>query len=271
MFKKNIIIQVSIKEACNLFFNNLFPSLFPILIISYILVNLNLLSYINNFFYKLNKHLFNINKNTSLIFIISILTGSPGNSKCCKELYENKLINRNDIQKILLFSHFSNPLFILSMVENRQLLVLVAHYISNIFIGIIYKNKYISECTYNIKDDTNKKTFFNVFFDSINSATTTLLFILGTIVTFYIVTSIINIPILKLLLELCQGMKYIQLLNIGIKYKTLLYGFILSFGGFCIHFQVFGILDNIKIKYLPYLKSRILHGIITVIIIYIFY
>ena len=271
IFKNHISVQKSIIEGCYLFINNLFPSLFPILVISYLLINYNLLNIFNKFFYPINKAIFKINECASLLFITSILTGSPGNAKTAKELYDKHLITKNDIQKVLFFSHFSNPIFIMSIVKQKYMLVIIAHYISNFILGFIYRNKYIYNTNSKFDIKEKEKSYLNIFFDSINSSINTLLFILGTIITFYIITSIINIPLLKIIIELCQSMKYIQLLSINIKYKSMLYGFILSFGGICIHCQVFGILNDIKIKYIPYLFSRILHGIICSTIIFILY
>ena len=99
----------------------------------------------------------------------------------------------------------------------------------------------------------------------------TLLFILGTIATFYIITSITNIEFFKLILELTQGMNHIYNLNITTKIKTILFGSLLSFGGFCIHFQVYGILKDININYIKYLLMRIIQSIITALIIFILY
>lgn len=271
IFKNYNIINVNIIKACTLFLNNIFPSLFPMFIISSILMNINFAHYINKFFKRINKLLFKINNNESYILFVSIISGCPSNAKIAKEMYDNKLIDKIHIQKILLFSHFSNPLFVISMVKHRTILVLIAHYISNIIIGIITRNKYIS---YNCSKKENKivdKKISIILFESISNSLNTLLFILGTIVTFYIITSIINLPLFNIILELSQGLNYISLMNINLKMKTILLGSLLSFGGLCIHFQVYGILSNLKIKYIPYLLSRISQALITALIIFIFY
>lgn len=269
LITKHVIITQSIIEACNLFINKIFTSLFPILIISYIIIHLNIIKYISFFISPITNKLFNINTNLSNIFIISIFTGSPGNAKNIKEMYDNKLLTDADCNKILLFSHFSNPLFILSIVKYRPLLVLFSHYITNIIIGIIFRNMKCSHNNIIIKN--NNESLSNIIFNSIKTSVSTLLFILGTVTTFYIITSILNIKILNIIFELSQGMNYINIMNITNKYKTILFGFLLSFGGLCIHFQVFGILDGIKIKYIPYLFSRLLHSIITILLILILY
>ena len=182
ILKNYNIVNVNIIKACTLFLNNIFPSLFPMFIISSILINLNFAQYLNSLFKKITRYLFKINNNESYIIFVSIISGCPSNAKCAKEMYDNNLIDKISIQKILLFSHFSNPLFIISMIKQRTFLVLVAHYISNIIIGIITRNMYTSN---NYSKKENKiidKKISIILFESINNSLNTLLFILGTIV-----------------------------------------------------------------------------------------
>ena len=271
LFKKYNLISKSIIYSCNLFLNNIFPSLFPMFVISSLLMNLNFIEYINIFFRRINKIVFKINSNESYILFISLISGCPSNAKTAKEMYDNKMIDKINIQKILLFSHFSNPLFIIAMVKHKTILVLISHYISNFIIGIITRNLYISDNNYYNKKVINNKKISVILFESISNALNTLLFILGTIITFYVITSIINIPFFNVILELSQGINYLSSMNINLKLKTILLGALLSFGGICIHFQVYGILNELKLKYIPYLLSRISQALITALIIFIFY
>lgn len=271
IFKNYNIVNNSIIKSCNLFLNNIFPSLFPMFVISSILMNLDFAEYLNIFFKNINQKLFKISSNESYILFISIISGCPSNAKIAKEMYNKNLINKISIQKILLFSHFSNPLFIIGMVKHKTMLVLISHYISNFIIGIITRNMYITNKIIKNKKNNYNKSFINILFESISNSINTLLFILGTIVTFYIITSLINIPFLNIVLELSQGINYLSLIDINLKLKTILIGSLLSFGGICIHFQVYGILSDLKIKYIPYFLSRVFQSTITALIIFIFY
>lgn len=266
IFKNYSVITTNIIIACDLFIKKVFPALFPMFIISSILINLNFISYINLIFRQFCQKIFHINVNTSYILFMSMLSGFPSNAKIAKEMYDNKLITKNSVQKIILFSHFSNPLFILSMIKYHPLLVLIIHYLVNFIIGFSIRNIYLDQDSNTpIK---NNIPFFESLTNAINNAMTTLLFILGTIVTFYILSSIINIPFFKITLEVSQGLNYLNLLDISIKYKTMLSVALLSFGGFCVHYQVYGILSKLKLKYYPYFLARLSHAIISSTIIY---
>ena len=93
-----------------------------------------------------------------------------------------------------------------------------------------------------------------------------------------IINEIINInlniqPILKSIisgiLEITNGIYSVSLLNISTIYKASIITFFLSFGGISIHMQVFGILNKYKLNYLNYLKTRIIHGIISGSLVYV--
>ncbi len=269
IFRNYPTIRDNIIMSCELFLNRIFPSLFPMFIISSILINLNFIFYIKLIFHNLLTKLFKIDENTTFIFLMSIISGCPSNAKIAKEMYEDEMIDRNAVQKVILFSHFTNPLFVISMVKYHPYLVLFAHYFSNIIIGFSVRKKYISEKRQHPLS-YQKKPFGEILTTSINNAMTTLLFILGTIVTFYIITSIINHPIASLFIEISQGLNYLNSLSLSIKAQTILSGVLLSFGGWCIHFQVYGILSNLKIKYLPYLLARIAQALLTAVIILLF-
>lgn len=258
-------IQSCIISTCNLFFYKVFPSLFPMLLISSLLINLNFIDN-SKFIYKVINKIFNINNYQSYVLLISLISGSPTNAKVCKELYDQNILSRKDIEHILYFSHFSNPLFILSMVKHKPLLVLISHYIGNITIGILLKRKY-KVSNNNTRYKNNSCSLTQIILNTMN----TLLLVLGTIISFYILSSIINFLPFKILLELTQGINILNSINFNLKLKTMLIGSIISFGGFCIHIQVFGILENLKLKYTPYLLVRLLHSFITAICIFIFY
>lgn len=270
LFKNYEIINSNIIKTCTIFLKNIFPSTFPILVISSLFLNLNLYKIIIKLFGKINKKIFNITNSQTFILFMSLFSGFPSSSKLSKEMYEKKLISKTEIQKIILYTHFANPIFILSIVSYHKYLVLVSHFISNIIIALLLKNIYKNNNNIILNNSSNKN-ITKIFFESITNSINTCMFILGTLITFNILSSIINIPIFNVILELSNGINYINTLEQSIKIKTILIGSLISFGGLCIHLQVYGILSDIKIKYYPYLLSRIFHAIITGILIYIFY
>ena len=223
--------------------------------------------------------MFKINPNTIFVFLMALLTGFPSSAKYTLDLYEKGAISEKDANKILLFSHFSNPLFIIGTIgiiflNNKKMgiLILVSHYLSNIFLGLIFRNKYLNNFKSEEIISNCPKSFGLVLANAIASGIDTLLLILGTIIVFSIVSNIINIndfinTLLSGLLEMCNGLKKVSLLNINLLSKSLLSCFFISFGGFSVHIQNFAILGDLKIKYCSYFLARLLHGIISVLIL----
>lgn len=275
-------VKTSILMSFELWKNNLFPYLFPFFIISDLLINLNFINIINKYFEKFMYKIFKINSASSFVFFMSIISGIPSNSKYISSLIKNNQMDEYEAQKVLLFSHFCNPLFILgfiaSLLNNRKiaLLILFSHYTTNIIIALLFRNFHINKLTKgNFKRTTNN--FLKTISSSILNSINTLLLILGVITFFSCITTLINLnissPIIKSIIcgifEITQGINQINLLNISLKLKATLITFIISFGGLSSHMQVMSILEDTHISYRPYLYSRILHAFISSIIVYL--
>lgn len=281
----SIDIMESIKLSFSICINNLFPSLIPFMLLSNILINYNFVNDISDIFNKIMTKIFHVNKNCAFAFIMSIMSGTPSNSKYLKDLYDNELIDIKDCQKCLNFCHFTNPIFILGTIgytflgdKKLGLIILISHYTCSLLLGIIFRGKIDYNTKLSSNKNSNKQNFINILTKSIKSTIDTLFLILGIITTCLIISCILNklfnlndnLKPIYGLIEITQGLNYLSLSNISIYKKAIISSFLISFGGFCIHAQVFSILDNKKIRYLPYLLSRLLHGILASILTAIF-
>ena len=280
LINSNIVINTIIYST-NLFKNKIFPSLFPFFILSELLINYGFIEFTSSLFRPIMK-LFKINSNCSFILVMSMISGFPSSAKYTKDLYDKKYINDLEATKILTFTHFSNPLFILgfiSMILNKKigLFILIAHYLTNVIIGFIFRNIIKTDIKNNSKIINNYQSFSNILSNSIINGFKTLFLILGTMIVFLTITNLINEyislnPLLKGIfngiLEMTGGINTISNLNISLKLKSTLIGMILSFGGISVHMQIKSIISNTSIKYQPYLVARLLHSSITGLFIY---
>ena len=271
--------------------NNIFPSLFPFFLLSELLIQYGFVEFLGELLKPVMNRIFRISNQAAFIFVMSIISGFPSNAKYTKALLEKHKINEKEATKILTFTHFSNPLFILGTVSitflgNREVgfLILFCHYITNLILGLLFRNYYPSpktDCRVSIrKAITNmtlarqkkKVSFPLILTNALNHTIQTLLFILGVTTTFLIITTLINQhitlstfhqSILNGFFEMTQGLKYVSLLNIPLKIKGILTVMILSFGGLSVHMQLIGILSKSKIRYFPYFTARVLHATIA--------
>ena len=163
--------------------------------------------------------------------------------------------------------------------------ILICHYVGNLFIGLLFRNYYISD--YDDEKTSFKKAISKIncnasigeiFRKSITSSINTLLLILGTICIFLILTSIINsnldIPdfinvIINGFFEMTGGLSKLNILDISLNTKAMLAISFISFGGLSVHMQVLAIISDTKIKYFPYFIARILHVVISTFIFFI--
>lgn len=279
----NLIINTFL-ESTKLWFYNIIPTLSPFFVITDLLSNYGFINYISKIFGKVMK-IFNLSQECSYAFFMSIISGFPGNAKLIKELLDNREINELEANKLLTFTHFSNPLFIIGTIgllflNNKKigLIILIVHYITNFIVGILFRNIY--KINHIIKENKKKEQFpfINCLLKSINSSINTLLIILGIIILTSLIINIItinlNIPsfnksLLTGFIEMTQGLKLISQEPISIQLKASLMTFFLSFGGVSIHLQIMSILIEYKINYYIYLLSRIIHSSIASIMVYI--
>ena len=282
LINSNITINTVI-YSINIFKKSIFPSLLPFFIISELLINYGFVEFTSKIFKPLMK-LFKVSPNSSYILVMSMISGFPSSSKYTKDLYLKKIINDLEATKILMFSHFSNPLFIMGAISitflnNKKigLFILIIHYITNFIVGYLLRNIIKIDNSNNKINEIESKSFSNILSSSIISSFNTLFLILGTMIVFLLITNLINEymalnplikGILNGILEMTGGISTISSLNISLKLKSILIGMILSFGGLSVHMQVKSIISDTNIKYQPYLIARLLHSSITGLLIY---
>lgn len=277
----------SVAFSLNIWVKNVAPSLFPFFVLTDILISYNFVKYLPKWFINFFSNLFNIKKEAVLVFFLSIISGFPSNAKNARKLYDMKILNKDEASHLLMFTHFSNPLFILGTVaiyflnnKNLGIIILLAHYFSNFVVGIIFRNNNFNIKNVNSYIYNDNLYFGEVFVTAIKSAIDTILLICGTLTCFLIVSSIIvnrfdlsvsNEIIVKSILEITIGLKEISMCNISDLYLVMLASFILSFGGLSVHMQVKSQLVGTDISYKPFFVGRIYQALISVVLAYIFY
>ena len=281
------LVSNTINYSLNIWVTTLIPSMFPFFVISDILINYNITSIIPKPIINTFSYIFNISKVSTTIFFLSLISGFPSSARNIKTYYNKGLITLEEANHILLFTHFSNPIFILSTVslfflnnESYGYIILISHYISNFILGIILRKNSPINTTIPTQYTNKTNNFSNTLINSIKSSIDTLLLILGTLASFLILSSFViknlSLPpyegtLLKGILEMTMGLKELSLLNIKDIYKVVISTIFISFGGLSVHLQIISQITDTKIKYIPFLITRIYHAIISGIISLLLY
>ena len=261
IFTNNKDVAEVIINATNLFLRKVFVSLFPMFIINDILINLNIPYYFYLVFNKLFLKVFKTSGLGAYVFIMSLISGTPSNAYILKELVEERKLSYEEASHFLMFTYFSNPLFLTIMLgsifdSKTTLKIILIHYISNILIGILKRGKAPKITHQNFQLETRKRN--GILIKSINKSISTLLMILGTVTFYMLLTYIITYPfqnniLLKTcfsgFLEITNGLNNLINVNIYSKIKEIIAIAIISFGGLSIHTQIKAILEDTQIKY----------------------
>ena len=261
IFKNYQLVLSSIIDGVNIWFYKVFPYLFIMIIIQDLLINLDFA----NFF----------KRTSTYIFFMSIISGSPSNAYIISKLVKEEKITKEYGNTCLIFTFFTNPLFlysILNIIFNSLYMtikIMIIIYISNFIIYLYYKKDLPVTNMYGKSSKINLPS-------SIKSSINTNLMVLGSIVFYFIISNIlintfnIGYPFnifLRGLLEMTQGLNDVIYLNSDIKVITTV--IFITFGGFSIHTQVKCILDEYGLDYKYFFKGRILQLIIAIILTFI--
>ena len=261
----------AVNQGISVFVKNVLPSLMPFFILTDILLNYK---YFDNL-----KHIFKFKYVNFLI--VSMISGLPSNAKYLSYMIKNNSISINDASRVLAFSFFPNPMFIIGTVgvllNNKvyPIIVLGILYLSSF---IVYLINYKSLENKDFVSDKSKVEFFNLLKSSIQNSFSALLVILGVIVVFTIIINIVKeylrinqltLTIINIILELTTGVKSISILNIPLVYKYTLLAFGISMSGISVIMQAFGIMSGYKLNYKIFIKNKVLVVLISIILTFI--
>lgn len=265
IINKNAIIY-SASEALNIWSKSLFPVLYPTLILSDVLLASGIINKIPKVLYNIYSRIFKTSPYGLFVFLVSVFSATPTNAKILKDLYDNKLIDKNSLSKILSQTVFFNPILILTF---SNLKVLIIMWVSNILTSFILRNKLVSNDT-TLKDINFK---FNLN-ESIEKNMRTILNILGTLTLFLSLSSIIPIKnqILKTfisgILEITSGFSRIKLYLTSPLNDIMMLIFV-SLASFSIIMQIKSILKETKFDSKYFYASRFITLILSLFIYFI--
>lgn len=269
IFNYNLLYN-NIFIALDLWLYKVFPSLLIFYLISTLLITTKTINYVTLLFYPL-KYILKFNTSNAFnLFILSVFLGNPSTTSYINDYYENNLITLRDAKVLSKSASFINPLFVFTVLENKQLatLVYLAHLLSNIIVAIILtrSNKDSNLC--NTVKIANKSNIS--FHTQMSKFPSIILNIALNMVLSYIVISFTDY------IALISNLSYFSYINYFIEVSRSVYilknsyiyiyfiPFILSFNGLCIHMQVRMQLK--LITYNNYLCHRLLSSMIATFI-----
>ena len=256
----NLIINEFLSYT-NIFITKLFPSVFIIYILSDLLINYGIIKLLK----KITKY-----PTTIYILLISLISGFPSGPKTIKDLNNKEFISEEESNKLIKFTHFPNPIFLfstISLITKNISIIYISIILSNLIILIINKPKSNNKLP-NIKEQDFTTTLSN----SIIKTLKIIILIYGTSIFFYLISVIIlkyinnkDLYILiNILFDLTKGITTTSLIN-NQTLKDLIIILLLTISPLNINIQIKSILSDTNIKYINFIKGRIISSILTII------
>ncbi|MCT4687383.1 hypothetical protein [Vallitalea sp.] len=284
-----VLPKTSMEAAKNgllLWFNVIIPTLFPFILLSNLIINTNIINYINYIFTRIMARLFNLPGVAGYALITGLLSGYPVGAKITADLLNKKVITLTQAQYMLTFCNNASPMFIIGFIatgllDNSRIgiFMLITIYTANLITAFIYRVIYgkslpiINKSTLLLK--AKKSINFSLFDDCIMNAINLIVKIGGYIIFFSIILNCFYlIPIknsivkdfLFSLIELSNGSKILVNCNSSIQVTFVLLCTLVSFGSFSVHAQTASVLADTKLNIDKYILSKTINAIITFIL-----
>ena len=264
IYSKEVISEF--KNTLRICLYSLLPTMFFSILLSNLIIENGL--YLPKIIYKLINRIFNLNKEEINVLFLSMISGYPNNITMLKES------NNENINYI---TNFVNPLFLIGTVGTIYLnnkpfsfLILICHYISNFILMFLLKSKNTKNNYKTIKNNNNiYSNSIQITIKALSIIISNLLFIslLVTLLKLVLPFSKETNSIILGLLEFSKGIYEVSNTNFSLFIKGLIILIIITFGSISIHFQMISI--NPKIKYINFLKYRIINVLISIIVYFI--
>ncbi len=280
-------------EGAQLFVYKVFPTMFPFVILTNIIIDYDGVYIYAKTFGKILCKMMRLPHKSSIVLVISILCGYPLGAKYCCDLYEKKDIDFNTAERLLNIATNCSPLFIVGTIGSSMLnsklygyLLLISSYLSCFIMSILLPSKEIAEKAvyYNNYDCKNSNLGESLKRSTENSIYSCSL-VAGFIVMFSVLLGQIKNTLLfsainqnKILgsiilgmVEMTNGCSIINLSKIDILLKLMLFSFFTSFGGLCVMSQVYAFAYKYKFNMLKYLSRKLIQGTISAFSTFVLY
>jgi sporulation integral membrane protein YlbJ len=282
--------MITFFNGINIWATKVLPALLPFFILTKLLSYTDFISGFGKVISPITKKIYGVGGSAGYVYVMSIISGYPVGAKILSDLYQNKLITKNQAVTISSFTSTSGPLFILGTVaiglfQNVQLgiIILISHYFGALINGIIYRQKNTSSI-----QALNSPNNTNFLSESMTSSISSIMTVGGFIALFYMLLQLllsinffnpiinllqlIGIPKLEMtaiicgIFEVTTGAIYLSQLNLNLFLLCPIITFLISFGGLSIHAQAYCFLKNFNMTYSLFLLQKLTQAIISTFI-----
>lgn len=245
--------------------NIIIPSLLPILIISNLIIKSRCAAVIEFIFAPIFEKLFRLPGCCASPVILGLVGGYPTGAVLTKQLYLSDRIDEKTANRLMHFNFCGGAAFIICVVGSicySSIKTGVVLYISNLLSSVIiclFDAFFERERVLNNRTKRQYLSMNDALVEAVNTTVNSLLVMCAYIILFSAVTSIIPLPeYMYALFEITNGICSSKT-PLPLEYCSLF----TAFGGFCIHFQLLGMLREMKINYFSFFLYRVAGAILS--------
>lgn len=252
------------KNGAALCDNIIIPSLLPVLMVFNIIMKTGAGRALDSLFSLVTEKIFRLPRCAGTAVIFGLIGGYPTGALLTESLFDVQDIDDETARRMLRFNVNGGAAFIITAVgtsilksQKAGLILFASTTFSAAFLAVLSSFRY-KKIT-NSHDSYCTMSFGEAMNFGVESALKGTLKMSAYIIVFSAVNDIIKVPKpLSPFIEITNG------ISNGVKLFSLPeLAFLLSFAGFCIHFQLFSIIKKVKMKYLDFLLWRIAHAILS--------
>ena len=276
----------------------LVPSLFPFMLLSSFIIRSGAADIIGRALSFFTTRVFRLPGEAAAAVILSFIGGFPVGASCVKTLYDRKNLTASQAEQMMMFCVCSGPAFLITGVgvlllhnPGAGVLLYVSPLISGLVLGFIagriYGKKAPAVQTVTDKYELPKQSLSDAFVLSCGDASRSILGLTAMVAAFSMLISVFEgagiTGALTELLKLCGADSVIaDKLFLIIAEVTgacreisqsgcplWLLSAAVGFGGLCVHFQIFSILGDIKIRKSRFFLFRAGNALLSSVIVYI--
>ncbi|WP_110929313.1 sporulation integral membrane protein YlbJ [Bacillus massiliglaciei] len=134
------------KNGLNMWWQVVFPSLLPFLILSELLISFGVVKFLGVMLEPLMRPLFRVPGAGGFVWAMGLASGFPAGAKFTARLRQEEQLTRIEAERLVCFTNSSNPLFIFVAVSvgffhNAKIgiILALAHYLGNVLVGFIMR------------------------------------------------------------------------------------------------------------------------------------
>ncbi|NLT20859.1 MAG: sporulation integral membrane protein YlbJ [Syntrophomonadaceae bacterium] len=132
-------------SGMKLWYSTIVPALLPFFIVTELLVSIHFVKLLGVILEPIMRPIFRLPGCSSLVLVMGFTSGFPMGAVLCSRLYEQHLLTREEVQRLVSFTNNCSPLFVIGAVGMGMFgsatigyLLAAAHYLSNLGVGLLW-------------------------------------------------------------------------------------------------------------------------------------